>query len=70
MYQGKIVEEGNVLEVFERPKHSYTNNLIQSLPEFKIEKRNKENIQNITKSDNEKLILSIKNIYKEFNHSL
>ena len=66
MYQGKIVEEGNVLEVFERPKHSYTNNLIQSLPEFKIEKRNKENIQNITKSDNEKLILSVKNLYKEF----
>ena len=39
MYEGKIVEEGNVLDVFERPKHSYTDNLIQSLPEFKIEKR-------------------------------
>ena len=32
MYQGEIVEEGQVKEVFDNPKHSYTRNLIQSLP--------------------------------------
>ena len=65
MYQGKIVEEGNVLNVFENPKHSYTNNLIQSLPEFKIEKRKQKKI--IKKETNNKnIILSIKNLYKEF----
>ena len=65
MYQGKIVEEGNVLDVFENPKHSYTNNLIQSLPEFKIEKRKQNKI--IKKETNNKnIILSIKNLYKEF----
>tara|TARA_B100001029_G_scaffold15820_1_gene10565 strand:+ start:828 stop:2657 length:1830 start_codon:yes stop_codon:yes gene_type:complete len=65
MYQGKIVEEGNVLDVFENPKHSYTNNLIQSLPEFKIEKRKQKKI--IKKENNNKnIILSIKNLYKEF----
>ena len=65
MYQGKIVEEGNVLDVFENPKHSYTNNLIQSLPEFKIEKRKQKKI--IKKETNNKnIILSIKNLYKEF----
>jgi len=66
MYQGKIVEEGDVLEVFENPKHSYTNNLIQSLPEFKIEKRKQENIKTNKIINNKNIILSIKNIYKEF----
>ncbi len=65
MYQGKIVEEGNVLDVFENPKHSYTNNLIQSLPEFKIEKRKQKKI-NKKETNNKNIILSIKNLYKEF----
>ena len=65
MYQGKIVEEGNVLDVFENPKHSYTNNLIQSLPEFKIEKRKQKKIIK-KKNNNKNIILSIKNLYKEF----
>ena len=64
--KGKIVEEGNVLDVFESPKHSYTNNLIQSLPEFKIEKRKQKRLTNNKKISNNNLILSIKNLYKEF----
>ena len=66
MYQGEIVEEGNVIEVFERPKHTYTNNLIQSLPEFKIEERKKNNSKNNIKHNDDPIILSIKNLYKEF----
>jgi peptide/nickel transport system ATP-binding protein len=66
MYQGEIVEEGNVTEVFQRPKHAYTNNLIQSLPEFKIEERKKNNLKNNIKNNDDPIILSIKNLYKEF----
>lgn len=66
MYQGEIVEEGNVLEVFESPKHTYTNKLIQSLPEFKIEERKQKNDVSKKITNNEKIILSIKNLYKEF----
>jgi oligopeptide/dipeptide ABC transporter ATP-binding protein len=32
MYLGKIVEEGPVLEIFDRPKHPYTVGLLASRP--------------------------------------
>ena len=32
MYSGKIVEEGEVVELFERPKHPYTKGLLKSKP--------------------------------------
>jgi len=32
MYAGKIVEEGDVVELFERPKHPYTQGLLKSKP--------------------------------------
>ncbi|MEO7242188.1 MAG: ABC transporter ATP-binding protein [Variovorax sp.] len=32
MYAGRIVEEGSVTEVFERPSHPYTRLLLQSIP--------------------------------------
>lgn len=34
MYAGKIVEEGTTLQIFENPKHPYTQFLINSLPKF------------------------------------
>jgi peptide/nickel transport system ATP-binding protein len=38
MYAGKIVEEGNAVQVFERPQHPYTVGLLQSLPRHGIRK--------------------------------
>ncbi|MGZ9159881.1 MAG: ABC transporter ATP-binding protein, partial [Candidatus Limnocylindrales bacterium] len=38
MYAGKIVEEGNAVEVFEHPRHPYTVGLLQSLPRHGIRK--------------------------------
>ena len=38
MYAGKIVEEGNAVEVFEQPQHPYTVGLLQSLPRHGIRK--------------------------------
>ena len=38
MYAGKIVEEGEAVEVFERPKHPYTVGLLQSLPRHGVRK--------------------------------
>ena len=32
MYSGKIVEEGEVVELFENPKHPYTQGLLRSKP--------------------------------------
>ncbi|WP_418510493.1 ABC transporter ATP-binding protein [Corallibacter sp.] len=36
MYQGKIVEQGDVLEIFNNPKHSYTKALINSRPSLDV----------------------------------
>jgi peptide/nickel transport system ATP-binding protein len=38
MYAGKLVEEGNAVEVFEQPKHPYTIGLLQCLPRHAIRK--------------------------------
>ena len=34
MYAGKIIEEADVVTIFEQPRHPYTRFLINSLPEF------------------------------------
>jgi oligopeptide/dipeptide ABC transporter ATP-binding protein len=39
MYLGSIVEIGTVNEVFERPRHPYTQSLLRSMPRFVPEKR-------------------------------
>jgi peptide/nickel transport system ATP-binding protein len=38
MYAGKLVEEGDAVEVFEQPKHPYTIGLLQCLPRHAIRK--------------------------------
>ena len=38
MYAGKIVEEGNAVEVFERPQFPYTVGLLRSLPRRGVRK--------------------------------
>lgn len=39
MYLGQIVEEGDVFQIFDAPKHPYTKGLIQSIPRMGGEKR-------------------------------
>jgi peptide/nickel transport system ATP-binding protein len=39
MYKGKIVEQGNVEQVFKSPKHNYTKALIQSKPSLDVRLR-------------------------------
>jgi len=36
MYAGRIVEEGDVLDVFERPRHPYTAGLLRSRPRLDV----------------------------------
>nr|WP_239587232.1 ABC transporter ATP-binding protein [Bacillus ectoiniformans] len=38
MYAGKVVEEGNVSDIFKNPKHPYTIGLIQSVPDMREKK--------------------------------
>ena len=40
MYLGKIVERGPVMEIFDNPKHPYTQALIDSIPSGKHERGN------------------------------
>ncbi|MCZ8514264.1 ABC transporter ATP-binding protein [Paenibacillus filicis] len=37
MYAGKVVEEGNVFQIFKNPRHPYTKGLIQSIPRMDTE---------------------------------
>ncbi|MGL5617176.1 MAG: ABC transporter ATP-binding protein [Sarcina sp.] len=37
MYSGKVVEEGNVFELFDNPKHPYTKALMKSKPNINLE---------------------------------
>ena len=39
MYCGKIVEEGTVAQLFEKPSHPYTLGLLKSMPHINIEKK-------------------------------
>ncbi len=39
MYAGKVVEEGTVEEIFLKPKHPYTQGLIQSVPDMRNKKQ-------------------------------
>ncbi|WP_301110109.1 ATP-binding cassette domain-containing protein [Sporosarcina sp.] len=39
MYKGRLVEEGTVEDIFERPKHLYTKRLLVAMPEMDPEKR-------------------------------
>jgi peptide/nickel transport system ATP-binding protein/oligopeptide transport system ATP-binding protein len=36
MYQGKVVEQGSVIDIYEQPQHEYTRNLLAAIPGKKI----------------------------------
>jgi oligopeptide/dipeptide ABC transporter ATP-binding protein len=48
MYAGKVVEEADVIRVFEAPLHPYTRGLLQSIPRIDQSKRQKERLKEIT----------------------
>ena len=39
MYAGRVVEQGNVVEIFERSRHPYTKGLLESIPKKGISKK-------------------------------
>ena len=39
MYLGKIVEQGDVRQIFHAPKHPYTQALLRSIPHVSLEER-------------------------------
>ena len=45
MYLGEIVEFGSTKEIFENPKHPYTQALLSSVPDFNKEGENEEHIE-------------------------
>jgi oligopeptide/dipeptide ABC transporter ATP-binding protein len=47
MYMGKAVEEGKVLEIFQNPKHPYTQALLKSIPRLS-KKKSKERLATIS----------------------
>lgn len=47
MYAGKIVEEGSVYEIFEDPKHPYTQGLLKSIPSLGEKQERLESIHGV-----------------------
>ncbi|MFZ5517476.1 MAG: ABC transporter ATP-binding protein [Candidatus Zhuqueibacterota bacterium] len=47
MYAGKVVEEGSVEVIFERPKHPYTQGLLNSLPKLDVVANRKQRLNTI-----------------------
>lgn len=45
MYAGRIVEQGNVIDIFENPKHPYTQGLLGSIPKLGERKDRLDSIQ-------------------------
>lgn len=53
MYAGKVVEEADVYELFDHPKHPYTKGLIQSVPKLRQYKKRLDSIPgNVPDSSN------------------
>ncbi|WP_342536554.1 ATP-binding cassette domain-containing protein [Sporosarcina sp. FSL K6-3508] len=42
MYKGRLVEEGTVEDIYERPSHLYTKRLVAAMPELNPEKRSEK----------------------------
>lgn len=53
MYKGKIVEQGNVKEIFKDPKHPYTKGLIACRPSMNIRLRKLPVVSDFMETDNE-----------------
>jgi len=47
MYAGKVVEEANVVAIFESPLHPYTIGLLQSIPRLDLRNRKKQRLKEI-----------------------
>ncbi len=47
MYAGQIIEEGDVFEIFDHPKHPYTKGLLKSIPNIEISKSEQEKLETI-----------------------
>ena len=61
MEKGRIVETGSTSEIFQKPKHSYTLQLMESVPPLYGEK-----VQNIQNRASKTSAISIENICKNF----
>ena len=62
--EGKIVERGTALKIYSSPNHSYTKNLLKSVPVIDLKNKNNinKNITNINKTP----VISVKNLNVEF----
>src|SRR5690606_15527987 len=52
MYKGKIVEKGNVREIFQNPKESYTKGLIACRPKLDVRYKDLPTIPDFLKNEN------------------
>jgi oligopeptide/dipeptide ABC transporter ATP-binding protein len=47
MYSGKVVESADVIELYQNPKHPYTQGLLESIPDLKSEKKRLNSIEGV-----------------------
>lgn len=65
MYKGHIVEEGNVLDIFQNPKHPYTKSLLACRPPLKFRMKQLpvvSDFMEVSFDDNEKRIIKAKDV--------
>jgi peptide/nickel transport system ATP-binding protein len=56
MYKGKIVEQGNVLDIFSAPKHPYTRSLLACRPPLDIRLKKLPTVVDFMKEENGQII--------------
>lgn len=66
MKEGKIVETGNVEEIFERPQHEYTKRLLNALPRLDEKKKKKAPSIILKDSPSPEPLLQVRSLKKYF----
>lgn len=66
MKEGKIVESNTTEELFEHPKHAYTQKLLNALPRLHEKKKNKKDFHSIHMKEHDLPLLEVKSLSQHF----
>jgi peptide/nickel transport system ATP-binding protein len=70
MYQGKIVEQGDVLEIFNKPKHPYTKGLLACRPRLDIKMKVLPTVSDFMEIDQEGNLVEKNSKFPSVGHAL
>lgn len=70
MYHGKVVEQGDVLEIFNNPKHPYTKGLLACRPRLDIKMKVLPTVSDFMKVDDDGNLVEKKSTFTSVGHAL